>query len=852
MNKKTIAIILMIAGAALVVGVTLFALDRATSAEPDGLGTWIFTVLGLLLGASTGLKGWVDWKKKDAPSKTTTINTGDHSLVASGEHGRNIEQGSNSQYIEHYHAAAEPDVPAFHPLHQLPQPPADFTGREELIAQLLQDFHTHQGAAISGQSMHGLTGMGGIGKTALGLVVAHRLADEYPDAQLFLDLKGTTTPLRAVEIVRHVLLSLQPNLDVRGLSEENMQAAYLSVLHGKRVLLFLDNARSAEQVAPLRPPEKCALLVTSRWSFPLPGLQNRRLDLLSEKDSIELLTGLCPRIGDHAAGLARACACLPLALRIAGSFLQVNDHWDVQKYLTQLKDRSQRLAALHHSHADAGLQTEPDLLAAFELSYNGLSQEQQVRWRRLGVFPATFDALAAGALWGLQEEPTLRLLGLLRRYSLLDYDEASARYSLHDLLADYACSQMEKAEAQEARSKHAAHYKDVLRAADDLYEKGGENVLPGLRLFDLEWENIRTGHDWAAAARGREETLARLCVEYPDAGAYILDLRQHPAENIRWLEAALSSAREMGDRGSEGVALGNLGIAYKNLGETRKAIELQEGHLKIARELGDRRGEGNALGSLGIAYKNLGETRKAIEFYEQWLGIARELGDRRGEGQALGNLGVAYKNLGETHKAIEYYEQVLVIFHEIGDRRGEGDALGNLGTAYTDLGETRKAMEFHEQALVIDREIGDRRGEGQDLGNLGNAYYLLGETRKAIEFYEQALVIDREIGDRGGEGNALGNLGTAYYLLGETRKAIEFHEQALVIARELGDRRGEGNASFNMGLDLYSLDEKERAIELVGRALVIYEAIESPYAENARRALKEWGTLPGNEEGQGA
>ena len=81
--------------------------------------------------------------------------------------------------------------------------------------------------------------------------------------------------------------------------------------------------------------------------------------------------------------------------------------------------------------------------------------------------------------------------------------------------------------------------------------------------------------------------------------------------------------------------------------------------LAIAREIGDRRGEGQALGNLGIAYADLGDARKAIEFYEQALAIAREIGDRRGEGNALGNLGIAYKDLGEVRKAIEFYEQIL-------------------------------------------------------------------------------------------------------------------------------------------------------------------------------------------------
>ncbi|HUE99578.1 MAG TPA: phage holin family protein, partial [Anaerolineales bacterium] len=105
MAKKSIAIVLMIVGAALLIGVGLFALDIATSAEPEGLGTWIFTVLGLLLGASTGIKGWLDWNKKEVPSQVTNTTASDDAQIATGEYGRNVKQGNNSQYIENFHEA---------------------------------------------------------------------------------------------------------------------------------------------------------------------------------------------------------------------------------------------------------------------------------------------------------------------------------------------------------------------------------------------------------------------------------------------------------------------------------------------------------------------------------------------------------------------------------------------------------------------------------------------------------------------------------------------------------------------------------------------------------------------------
>jgi hypothetical protein len=250
-------------------------------------------------------------------------------------------------------------------------------------------------------------------------------------------------------------------MDLRAFDEANLKTAYRSVLHEKRALLFLDNARSAEQIEPLRLPETCAMLVTSRWIFSVPGLSSHRMDVMSAADAKAFLLELCSRINEQAGELAKACACLPLALRIAGSFLEVNDDWPVKQYLARLNDLTKRLAALEDSRAQVDLsQDHPYLQATFDLSYHQLLEEDQKRWRVLGVFPGSFYAIAAEAMWEMQEDEALRLLGLLRRYSLLEYDETSSRYSLHDLLADYACSQMNDDEESGARIRHASHYKD--------------------------------------------------------------------------------------------------------------------------------------------------------------------------------------------------------------------------------------------------------------------------------------------------------------------------------------------------------------------------------------------------------
>jgi tetratricopeptide (TPR) repeat protein len=204
-----------------------------------------------------------------------------------------------------------------------------------------------------------------------------------------------------------------------------------------------------------------------------------------------------------------------------------------------------------------------------------------------------------------------------------------------------------------------------MKKANKFYASGGESIKMGLELYDTELINIHQGHSWAVSQAENNEEAARLCIGYPDWGYLILSLRQHPRERIEWLQIELTSARRLKNRGSEGAALGNLGIAYSNLGDNRQAIDLYEQRLVIAREIGDRRGEGAALGNLGLAYMNLGDYRKAIDLYEQQLVIAREIGFRLGEGNAIYNKALALDQLGQRKEAMDHAEAALRIYEQI-------------------------------------------------------------------------------------------------------------------------------------------------------------------------------------------
>ncbi len=740
------------------------------------------------------------------PSSQTATGSGIAQVIGSGTATVNVY--------------AAPDIQP-QALHQIPPPPRDFTGREEELREL------EAALGISGATISGLHGMGGIGKTALALVLARQLTPRYPDAQFYLNLQGTSpTPVKAAEAMVHVIRAYHPTAKLPE-NEGELHGLYCSVLNDKRALLLMDNAADRAQVEPLIPPETCMLLVTSRQHFVLPGLHAKNLDVMPAEDAHTLLLRIAARIDGHAAEMARLCGYLPLALRVAASALAERADIAPGDYVRRLGDMTQRLRLTG---------VEASLAASYEL----LPDELRARWRRLAVFVGGFDRMAAAPVWAVEGEAAAEALSELVRYSLVEWDETTGRYRLHDLVRLFAGARLGEEERAEAQGRHAAYYKQVLSEANSLYLEGGYKLMRGLGLFDLEWPNIRAGQAWAKSHIGASGAVAAVCSEYAWKGD-ILGLRLHPREYILWLDSALTAARQIKDRQAEGAHLTHLGIAYADLGDALRASEFFEQALVIDREIGNRHGEGHNLGNLGLAYAALEDVRRAIELYEQQLVIVREIGDRRGEAYALGNLGNAYTALGDAEKAIQYHEQALFIARETGDRWWEGGTLVNLGQAYADLGEVRRAIEFFEQALVIEREIGYRRWEGNALGKLGIAYAELGDALRASEFFEQALVIDREIGDRRGEGIELNNLGNAYADLGETLRAIELYEQALIIRREIGDRRGEGTALGNMSLAQDKLGDRTQAIASAQAALEIFEQIEDTRADAVRKRLEEWG-----------
>ena len=516
--------------------------------------------------------------------------------------------------------------PSGHPLPPLlPNPVADFTGRQDDIDKLVARLRNRKTAAITA-----IDGQGGVGKTELAYYVGREVREHYPGGQILLNLRGLDpNPVTPEDAMAGVILALEPERKLPD-KPEQIGGVYHGLLADRGVLILADNAKDSDQVLPLIPSPPSALLITSRQTIQLGGIERVDLDELPSGEAHSLLRdilGSKPAADDEVARVADLCGHLPIALRVAGDYLASAPALSVPQYLERLGTKPADMT--HQGRKVRAVLA--DSVEALERENPSLVK----KWRSLSVFPAPFDRQAAEAVAEFEGDELDTLVGR----SLVIYDRDQERFRLHDLMRELAEQGRGEDEARQAHRRHAAHYLAVEGRADDTYLEGRKRVLEGLRLFDEERVQIEAGQAWAAAHAAEEDEAAVLAQDYPLRAPSVLELRQRrPRERIRWLEASAKAARKLGDRANEGMAAGNLGVAHGQLGETRRAIEYFEQVLAIARETGDRRNEGATLGNLGNVYMNLGETRRAIEYYEQQLKITRETGDRHGEGQMLNNL----------------------------------------------------------------------------------------------------------------------------------------------------------------------------------------------------------------------
>jgi DNA-binding SARP family transcriptional activator len=676
-------------------------------------------------------------------------------------------------------AGTSPAGPAAPRPAMLPGAVSGFTGRarelESLSAMLVHSSDrschpdlSNPGTASAPVVITAIAGTAGVGKTALAVHWARQAAGQFPDGQLYVNLRGfgpSADPLPAAEALREFLDALHVPAAQVPAGLEARQALYRDLLAGQRVLILLDNARDPAQVRPLLPGTPGALvLITSRSELTgliaADGARPLTLDVLTDTEAHQLITeriGAARVAAEPAAvdELIELCARLPLALAITAARAAAQPCFPLAALAAELRDARCRLDALSTGE-DA-----TDVRAVLSWSYQNLPPPAARLFRLLAIHPRPdITAPAAASLAALTLPEARAQLRELTRCHLLA-EPAPGRYVCHDLLRAYAA---ERARAQDAESeRHAAlsrtldHYLHTARSAAMLLNAHRGPISPPPAAPGTTPE----------ALDGHGEALAWFTAEH---------------------QVLLSVIGEAGRAGFDVHAwqLPWAMVDYFNWqGHWDDLAATQQSALAAALRLGDTAAQADMHRAIGQARFGLRSWNDAHAHLSRALCLYQDLGDRTGQARTHIGLGHVLDRMGRYRDALGHARQALTLFEETSQQAGQGRALNNMGWYHARLGDYRQALVRSRRALGLQREVGDRCGEAHTWDSLGYAHQHLGHYAKAARCYQQAIGLYVDLGDRHGQAETLTHLGDMRCATSSPHAAIETWRQALDILEAL-------------------------------------------------------------------
>lgn len=644
---------------------------------------------------------------------------------------------------------------------QLPAGLSGFVGREQAIATL-DSLVTGDDVPIAT-----ISGMAGIGKTALAVYWAHRVAGSFPDGQLYVNLRGfdpSDQPVEPAEALRGLLYALGVPPERVPPGHGPQLGLFRTMLAGRHLLLVLDNARDEEQVRSLLPGAPgCLVLVTSRNRLPglvtTHGARPLLLDLFSTDEAHRLLER---RVGaerlaaepEATRATVEQSGRLPLALAVVAA-----------RAVTLPKAR---IAGLAHelrsmrSTLDRFATTDEttDMRAVFSWSYRLLGEPAARLFRLIGLHPGPDISVdAAVSLAGADESSIRKSLAELAGAHLLT-EQSPGRYACHDLLRAYA-AELVTAAADDRRAatlrmvQHYAHSARVgallLNPARDLDEPGPRS--PGVTVWEprtlqaaLDWFHAEHSVLLSVLELAVAAELNRLAWLLATAMVTFLDRQGYWHELVSTQRTAVTCARLIDDRPALARAHGNLGRAYGWLRRFDEAIAELHHALRLYRDAGDASGQARIHQQLGVMLANQDRREEAIEQARLALTWSEVAGDDTAAAFAHNSLGWNLAQLGRYDEALGPCERALRISRGIGRRAAQAAAWDSLGYINHHLAEQEQALSCYQQAIEVRRQLGDRRGEATSLTGFGDVEATIGDTVAAVAAWQRALEIYDDLG----------------------------------------------------------------------------------------------------------
>ncbi|MFG2949473.1 AfsR/SARP family transcriptional regulator [Streptomyces adustus] len=648
---------------------------------------------------------------------------------------------------------------------QLPRDLGAFTGRRselDLLDTLVPKPADPAQAVV-------ISGMAGVGKTTLAVHWANRLADSFPDGQLYVDLRGfhlTGPAMSGAEAMRALFDAFGVPVGSIPAGPQAQATLYRGLLAGRRVVVVLDNARDSEQVRPLLPaPPGCLAVITSRHQLQgLMAVEGAHSVTLSPLDEEEALALLSRRLGGArvaresaaAAEIVALCGRLPLALAIVGARAVLHPGYPLAAVADELR--------ASHGSLDA-FTGEPPLADArfiFSWSYQALTPQAARLFRLLALHPGPHcSAAAAASLAATTVREVHSCLRELVRAHLL-FENEPGRFTSHSLLRAYATELVGESEsvpeAEAATTRVLDHYLHSAHAADALLAPHRERVTlrrPAAHTLPERFTDQRGAADWFE--RDRSVLLAAVAQD-----------GRHGDGTFSWQLAAV------------------LELYLDRNGRWQQQKTVQSTAITAAQRVGSLLGQAHGHRALGFALSRLQQWDGADEHLERALQLFKELGDLRGQGRVHRYRAFIANQHGRHPAALEHYRLASVLYRAAGYRNGEASVHNEVGWTYLLLGEYDKALGECGRSIAIHQEIGDHNGEAAAWDSLGVAHQRLGHHQQALDSFEHALGMYRQLRDSYLEADTLVHIADTHLAADRAETAARALRQALDILDSIG------------------------------------------------------------------
>jgi len=650
---------------------------------------------------------------------------------------------------------------------QLPRTISDFTGREAVLRWITETLSTDGSAQRAPHvAVVVLTGRGGSGKTALAVRAAHMLHEQFPDGQLFLQLRPDAE-FSIATLLEHALRSVGINPDAIPGDIEGRTAMYRSWLADRRVLIVIDGAKDSSQVTHFLPgtPSSAAIVTTAKRFLSLEGAHQVEIGPLSDESAFQLLVTLIGvdrayAEGEAARQLITMCEGLPLALRVAAAKLVTRPNWKLSHMVRKLLDESGRLDQLDLDGAS--------VRATFAIAYGGLENGARQLFRRLSLLTGDFAPWAGSPLVGRDIDEAEELLHTLVQSHLIETkvsQDGTVSFRMHDLVRIYAAERLAQEESAEDRL-------------------GALNRLLSCWLFLVMMAHRRIyGGDFG--------------VLHGNAGYWTLPdetvdtLIQDPAGWFIREYSSLVRAIHLASQLQLDELCWDLAVTTATLFETGQYsdgwYETHSSALDATRKAHNHRGEAALLYSFGTLKLGVNMS-EASALFEQSYQIFSDINDHHGCALALVGLAFVVRADGNYETAQLYHQRALDGFRTAGDLAGEAHVLKTMAQICANLRDYPGAEELLDRSLAICQELGTPRLTAQVQHELAELHMRRGRLRLAVEAFESVLHSTRRSSDIIGQAYALEGLGNARRILGDLDGAATVLAAALELSETADDR----------------------------------------------------------------